>query len=380
MKEKISRRDFLKLAGVSAATTAVLVGCGGPQKIEAAAWKLASPEEKRIQAEQLVTGWMSKIQASQKEYDFNEVDTQIGYDEASRVEKRYTNLGYRAAESLIDLGLVPPGKNFLKIFGHDETTSNPISGLLRPTHKISSETVSVNSPEKVDLMICKKTDEEKADWFGGKASHITFDALVNATMELDNPYEKQSIVIYPLSKYNISTGENEKTQWHYWLEKITNEKTQIDIPEMPVSSNALRVHQELQQLFPEINLPPVKLETYEDSYLKRAFILDLKEFLWENPKIAVDFSRIMDLSSSTMKGSFGKEFLTTEMVRRVLKEEEWKWDRPVMDLPPGDKIEMYTQGLLILVDELNQYLFYTPSRVEADGLTQKTKKQKKIKA
>ncbi|KKP65270.1 MAG: hypothetical protein UR63_C0059G0006 [Candidatus Roizmanbacteria bacterium GW2011_GWC2_35_12] len=308
---------------------------------------------------------MSKIQASQKEYDFNEVDTQIGYDEASRVEKRYTNLGYRAAESLIGLGLVPPGKNFLKVHSQDDTTS-PISGLLRPTHKISSETVSVNSPEKVDLMVCKKTDEEKADWFGGKASHITFDALVNATMELDNPYEKQSIVIYPLSKYNISTGENEKTQW--------------DIPEMPVSSNALRVHQELQQLFPEINLPPVKLETYEDSYLKRAFILDLKEFLWENPKIAVGFSRIINLASSAMKGSFGREFLTTEMVRRVLKEEEWKWDRPVMDLPPGDKIEMYTQGLLILVDELNQYLFYTPSRVEADGLTQKTKKQKKIKA
>src|SRR3989339_2007455 len=116
MKEKISRRDLLKLAGIGAVTTAVLVGCGGPQKVEAAAWKLASPEEKRIQAEQLVTGWMSKIQASQKEYDFNEVDTQIGYDEASRVEKRYTNLGYRAAESLIGLGLVPPGKNFLKVY------------------------------------------------------------------------------------------------------------------------------------------------------------------------------------------------------------------------------------------------------------------------
>ncbi|KKP86303.1 MAG: hypothetical protein UR89_C0026G0001, partial [Candidatus Roizmanbacteria bacterium GW2011_GWA2_35_8] len=141
------------------------------------------------------------------------------------------------------------------------------------------------------------------------------------------------------------------------------------IPEMPVSSNALRVHQELQQLFPEINLPPVKLEAYKDTYYpKRAFMLDLKEFLWENPKIAVGFSRIMNLASSTMKSSFGREFLTTEMVRRVLKEEEWKWDRPVMDLPPGDKIEMYTQGLLILVDELNQYLFYTPSRVEADGL------------
>ena len=380
MKEKISRRDLLKLAGIGAVTTAVLVGCGGPQKVEAAAWKLASPEEKRIQAEQLVTGWMSKIQASQKEYDFNEVDTQIGYDEASRVEKRYTNLGYRAAESLIGLGLVPPGKNFLKVHSQDDTTS-PISGLLRPTHKISSETVSVNSPEKVDLMVCKKTDEEKADWFGGKASHITFDALVNATMELDNPYEKQSIVIYPLSKYNISTGENEKTQWHYWLESINKGTANIDIPEMPVSSNALRVHQELQQLFPEINLPPVKLEAYKDTYYpKRAFMLDLKEFLWENPKIAVGFSRIINLASSAMKGSFGREFLTTEMVRRVLKEEEWKWDRPVMDLPPGDKIEMYTQGLLILVDELNQYLFYTPSRVEADGLTQKTKKQKKIKA
>ena len=38
MSEKISRRDFLKLASVGAATTAVLTGCGpaagGPRKSE----------------------------------------------------------------------------------------------------------------------------------------------------------------------------------------------------------------------------------------------------------------------------------------------------------------------------------------------------------
>ena len=62
-----------------------------------------------------------------------------------------------------------------------------------------------------------------------------------------------------------------------------------------------------------------------------------------------EFFDALRKANDQMKDKFGKDYLTTEMVRRVLKEPDWSWDKPIEGLPSDDygNNKLLTQGLII---------------------------------
>lgn len=374
-----TRRDFLKVVGTGAsALTLAACGLTPTQKFETSSWQTASPEEKRPMAEELVKAWVSEASNSRDEFRLDSLEL--------TEEKLFTDFDIRAITGLASAGISDPTHFVTGVYINQP---NPLY-LIGPDYMITeTKGLSRQNPGKADLVTLRKDTyqsgrftAEKPDWFGGQVDLIAFADLVEATTKLADPNDNYSPTgkYYPTEKTDFWSGEKSMTQWHYWLQELEQKRKAIQVPEMSVNQNALSVHAELSALFPGVQLPQVQLvqpETWQQimqhsnkAGFQMSFLTENYDPYVEEYRKLEEFFEVLITAKDAMGKSFAKDYLTTEAVRRVLKDPPWSWDKPIEGLPPDDhgNNRLYTQGLLVTINSgiwrEKFFYIYTPIRLQ----------------
>jgi hypothetical protein len=366
MREPISRRDFLKISGVGSfaglfASSPDLQNAAKAFESQQLSldWTSAGSEKRQILARDLTTTWVSQTADAYRDQFTIIEKPYFGTSTPGSQEKEFANIKYRATKYLgIDKFILPV----------NSLQSNPVAQILKPAYLLSnSNDISNFRPGEADVVSIIGYDPLRANWLSANCVYTNFDAIVDATSRLTDPgqtfyWNGVDTNFYPTRTRDWWTGNESETQWAQWQRDILSMSKSITIPDAPIPQSAYYTRNKLQQLLPQISMPqpiltPSVLDQPPQFYDQKPGTTMIIQF--NNP-----FNKYLDDSSTEpvrrfyealktaqdkMKNNFGKYYIVTEMIKRVLSNEQYTYDDPIPNLPSDNGINSwYTEGMQII--------------------------------